>query len=142
MKNEKRKTKTSEMDIRYALGVTILAVFLTAELLIMLCPGTVTYWLWADAIVIPCAIWSLARLWFAGRQGRFSWAAMLCLLLCLGTMVYNGYRVVCIQPSQTVSMEFWLFIDAVSLPLSAATAALADRTGNDGRLRRRGVTGQ
>lgn len=131
-----------EMDVRYAQALSLAIMCVVSYSVSALCPGAVSYWLWADCIVIPCAIWSLARLWFAGRQGRFSWAAMLCLLLCLGTMVYNGYRVVCIQPSQTVSMEFWLFIDAVSLPLSAATAALADRTGNDGRLRRRGVTGQ
>ena len=131
-----------EMDVRYALALSLAIMCVVSYSVSALCPGAVSYWLWADCIVIPCAIWSLARLRFAGRQGRFARAAMLCLLFCLGAMVYKGDRVGCIQPPPTVSTALWVLIDAVSLPPSAASAALADRTGNDGRLRRGGTVGQ
>lgn len=68
-------------------GIELLFYFLRIWL-----PGPLTYWLLTDIIAMPAAALSLSRLVSAGRKGRVSWAAALCLLLGVGIMAYHAWR--------------------------------------------------
>ena len=123
-------TQEERKELRSVLGLVEGVLFF---LLCMAEGGVVLYWLVVNFIAVPAALLGLARLVSAGRKGRFSWAAALCLLLGAGMIAYHTWKLSGTLPPADM-VEFWVILDPVFLVGSLVGEWLMENIDGEGRL--------